>query len=269
MELYFQATRTRPGGAVIFTHTHPIIGGGGVACLKRRCWRRPRSVIAAQTFHEHDRSENLIAGPAMRGARNIIRAVLAKGPAREVDWDWQVDGGGSIALLRTTDLIMATGEDKRTIEDRIEFQMEQTPEAPAEMHFFIPHYQWLNLAENARIISQLLPFAGRRAREAGPVGNLSRRGVQMGAERRRRCRARPLAGRGVERIDTMISQPRRFYTFRARPDHSGLMNNWLTPPSCRDESGDGRASTAPGTRRLIRTISGICETIYRNISAAY
>jgi len=74
---------------------------------------------------------------------------------------------GSIALLRPTDLIMATG-DKRTIDGlEFEFQMAPNSEAPAEMHFFIPHYQLLNLAENCtHNFHNLLPFRGADVRDA-------------------------------------------------------------------------------------------------------
>src|SRR5207253_11350139 len=74
---------------------------------------------------------------------------------------------GAVSLLRPTDLIIATG-DKRTIDGvEFEFQMAPNSEAPAEMHFFIPRYKLLNLAENCtHNFHNLLPFSGSDVSDA-------------------------------------------------------------------------------------------------------
>ena len=74
---------------------------------------------------------------------------------------------GAVALLRPTDLIIATG-DKRVIDGlEFEFQMAPNSEAPAEMHFYVPRYKLLNLAENCtHNFHNLLPFRGADVRDA-------------------------------------------------------------------------------------------------------
>jgi len=98
-------------------------------------------IIAPNLFMEHAVSENIIAGPACCGARNTSSGRFwRRARAGRSIADWANRCRGSVALLRPTDLIIATG-DKRTIDGlEFEFQMAPNSEAPAEMHFFIPRY---------------------------------------------------------------------------------------------------------------------------------
>src|SRR5712672_856819 len=158
MELYFKHRGRRPVTAVIFTHTHTDHWGGARGVLEEDMLASGRvPIIAPNLFMEHAVSENIIAGPAMlRRAQYQFGPFLAKGPRGQVDCGLGKSmAAGSIALLRPTDLIMATG-DRRTIDGlEFEFQMAPNSEAPAEMHFFIPRDKLLNLARTARIISTI------------------------------------------------------------------------------------------------------------------
>src|SRR5260370_1550355 len=149
MELYFEKRGRRPVAAVIFTHTHTDHWGGARGVLDDDTLASGKvPIIAPNLFMEHAVSENIIAGPALlRPAQYQFGPFLAKGPRGQVDCGLGKSmAAGSVALLRPTDLIMATG-DKRTIDGlEFEFQMAPNSEAPAEMHFFIPRYQLLNLA---------------------------------------------------------------------------------------------------------------------------
>ena len=126
-------------------------------------------IIAPNLFMEHAVSENIIAGPAMlRRAMYQFGPLLAKGVRGQVDCGLgKTMAAGAVALLRPTDLIIATG-DIRTIDGvEFEFQMAPNSEAPAEMHFFIPRYKLLNLAENCtHNFHNLLPFRGADVRDA-------------------------------------------------------------------------------------------------------
>src|SRR6266576_354719 len=141
MELYFEHRGKRPVAAVIFTHTHTDHWGGARGVLDDETLASGRvPIIAPNFFMEHAVSENIIAGPAMlRRAQYQFGPLLAKGARGQVDCGLGKSmAAGSVALLRPTDLIMATG-DKRTIDGLdFEFQMAPNREAPAEMHFFIP-----------------------------------------------------------------------------------------------------------------------------------
>src|SRR5450631_4115738 len=163
MELYFQHRGKRVVAAVIFTHTHTDHWGGARGVLDDAALAGGIPIIAPNLFMEHAVSENIIAGPAMlRRAQYQFRPFLAKGPRGQVDCGLGKSmAAGSVALLRPTDLIMETG-DKRTIDGlEFEFQMAPNSEAPAEMHFFIPRYKLLNLAENCtHNFHNLLPFRG-------------------------------------------------------------------------------------------------------------
>ena len=138
LELYFKHRGKRPVAAVIFTHTHTDHWGGARGVLEdnvRASGRVP--IIAPNLFIEHAVSQNIIAGPAMlRRAHYQFGSFLATGPRGQVDCGLGKSmAAGSVALLRPTDLIMATG-DKRTIDGvEFEFQMAPNSEAPAEIHF--------------------------------------------------------------------------------------------------------------------------------------
>jgi alkyl sulfatase BDS1-like metallo-beta-lactamase superfamily hydrolase len=170
MELYFRHRGQRPVTAVIFTHTHTDHWGGARGVLSEEQLAGGKvPIIAPNLFMEHAVSENIIAGPAMlRRAQYQFGPFLAKGPRGQVDCGLGKSmAAGSVALVRPNDLIMETG-DTRTIDGVVfEFQMAPNSEAPAEMHFYIPRYKVLNLAENCtHNFHNLLPFRGADVRDA-------------------------------------------------------------------------------------------------------
>src|SRR6202049_2915814 len=115
IELYFKHRGVRPVAAVIFTPTHTDHWGGARGVLDDATLEGGKvPIIAPNLFMEHAVSENIIAGAAMlRRAQYQFGPLLAKGPRGQVDCGLGKSmAAGSVALLRPTDLIMATG-DKR------------------------------------------------------------------------------------------------------------------------------------------------------------
>jgi alkyl sulfatase BDS1-like metallo-beta-lactamase superfamily hydrolase len=232
MQLYFQHRGKRPVTAVIFSHTHTDHWGGARGVLDDEALAKGSvPIIAPNLFMEHAVSENIIAGPAMlRRAQYQFGHFLAKGPRGQVDNGLGKSMAvGSVALLRPTDLIMATG-DKRTIDGiEFEFQMAPNSEAPAEMHFYIPHYKLLNLAENCtHNFHNLLPFRGADVRDALAWSKYLGEALQMwGGKADAMCGQHHWPVWGTERIDTMIRQQRDLYKF-AHDQTIRLMNHGLT-----------------------------------------
>jgi alkyl sulfatase BDS1-like metallo-beta-lactamase superfamily hydrolase len=232
IELYFEHRGKRPVTAVIFTHTHTDHWGGARGVLDDDTLARGSvPIIAPNLFMEHAVSENIIAGPAMlRRAQYQFGPFLAKGPRGQVDCGLGKSmAAGSVALLRPTDLIMATG-DTRTIDGlEFEFQMAPNSEAPAEMHFFIPRYKLLNLAENCtHNFHNLLPFRGADVRDALAWSKYLGEALQMwGGKAEAMCGQHHWPVWGRDRIDTMIREQRDLYKF-AHDQTIRLMNHGLT-----------------------------------------
>jgi alkyl sulfatase BDS1-like metallo-beta-lactamase superfamily hydrolase len=123
----------------------------------------------------------------------------------------------------------ATG-DKRVIDGlEFEFQMAPNSEAPAEMHFFIPRYKLLNLAENCtHNFHNLLPFRGAEVRDALAWSRYLGEALQMwGGNADAMCGQHHWPVWGKERIDSMIRQQRDLYKF-AHDQTIRLMNHGLT-----------------------------------------
>ena len=232
MELYFEHRGRRPVAAVIFTHTHTDHWGGARGVIDDEMLASGRvPIIAPDLFMEHAVSENIIAGPAMlRRAQYQFGPFLKKGPRGQVDCGLGKSmAAGSVALLRPTDLIKATG-DKRTIDGlEFEFQMAPNSEAPAEMHFYIPRYRLLNLAENCtHNFHNLLPFRGADVRDALAWSKYLGEALQLwGGKAEAMCGQHHWPVWGTERVDTMIRQQRDLYKF-AHDQTLRLMNHGLT-----------------------------------------
>jgi alkyl sulfatase BDS1-like metallo-beta-lactamase superfamily hydrolase len=232
MQLYFKHRGKRPVSAVIFTHTHTDHWGGARGVLDDATLAGGKvPIIAPNLFMEHAVSENIIAGPAMlRRAQYQFGPLLAKGPRGQVDCGLGKSmAAGSVALLRPTDLVMETG-DKRIIDGlEFEFQMAPNSEAPAEMHFFIPRYKLLNLAENCtHNFHNLLPFRGADVRDALAWSGYLGEALQMwGGRAEAMCGQHHWPLWGTARIDTMIRQQRDLYKF-AHDQTIRLMNHGMT-----------------------------------------
>ncbi|WP_426435244.1 alkyl/aryl-sulfatase [Bradyrhizobium genosp. P] len=230
MELYFQHRGKRPVAAVIFSHTHTDHWGGARGVIDDEMLAAGVPIIAPDLFMEHAVSENIIAGPAMlRRAQYQFGPFLAKGVRGQVDCGLgKTMAAGAVALLRPTDLIISTGDIRIIDGVEFEFQMAPNSEAPAEMHFFLPRYKLLNLAENCtHNFHNLLPFRGADVRDALAWSKYLGEALQMwGGKAEAMCGQHHWPVWGQERIDTMIRQQRDLYKY-AHDQTIRLMNHGL------------------------------------------
>ncbi|WP_076861044.1 alkyl/aryl-sulfatase [Bradyrhizobium mercantei] len=233
LELYWKYRGKRPVTAVVITHPHGDHWGGVRGALSESDVKSGNiPIVVPDKYMEHLVSENIIAGPAM-----YRRAMYQFGHTLDRSQYGQVDCGlgktiawGSMAIVRPNDLIMATG-DKRTI-DGVEFEFQMAPgtEAPAEMHFYLPKYKVLNLAENCtHNFHNLLPFRGSEVRDPLAWSKYLAEALHLWGGR-----AEVLCGQhhwpiwGKDRVAKMIGQQRDLYKF-AHDQTVRLMNHGLTP----------------------------------------
>jgi alkyl sulfatase BDS1-like metallo-beta-lactamase superfamily hydrolase len=231
LELYREHRGHKAVVAVIFTHTHTDHWGGARGVLDFEMIETGSvPIIAPDLFMEHAVSENIIAGPAMlRRAQYQFGPFLAKGPRGQVDCGLGKSmAAGTVALVRPNDLIRQTGN-KRVIDGvEFEFQMAPETEAPAEMHFFVPRYKVLNLAENCtHNFHNLLPFRGAYVRDPLAWSKYLGEALHIwGGKADAMCGQHHWPVWGAERVDTMIAQQRDLYKF-AHDQTLRLLNHGL------------------------------------------
>jgi alkyl sulfatase BDS1-like metallo-beta-lactamase superfamily hydrolase len=159
----------RPVVAVIYTHSHVDHFGGVLGVTSQADVDSGAVVVLApESFTAHAIQENVYAGTAMaRRATYMYGTLLPRGPQGQVGCGLgQTPSTGEVALIVPTVDIRETGE-RHTIDGvEIEFQMAPGTEAPAEMHFYFPHFRALCMAENAtHNLHNLLTLRGALVRD--------------------------------------------------------------------------------------------------------
>ena len=231
VDLYFQHRGKRPVTGLIITHTHGDHWGGVRGVISdEEIASGQIPIIAPDLFMENAVSENVIAGPAMqRRAHYQFGHFLAKGARGHVDCGLgKTMALGSLSLVRPNDLIKSTGDTRMVDGIAFEFQMAPESEAPAEMHFFVPRYKLLNLAENCtHNFHNLLPFRGAEVRNTLAWSRYLAEALHMwGGKADAMCGQHHWPVWGTERITTMIRQQRDLYKF-AHDQTVRLINHGL------------------------------------------
>jgi alkyl sulfatase BDS1-like metallo-beta-lactamase superfamily hydrolase len=170
LALYRKHRGERRVVAVMYTHSHVDHFGGVRGVIDEADVAAGRvAVLAPEGFLEHAVSENLFAGPAMgRRAGYMYGSLLPKGPRGQIDAGiGKGTSAGTLSLIAPTDLIRATGEERCIDGVRFVFQMAPGTEAPAEMHFHLPHARALHLSENTNAtLHNLYTLRGAQVRDA-------------------------------------------------------------------------------------------------------
>ncbi len=170
LALYRKHRGDRHVVAVLYTHSHVDHFGGVRGVVDESEVSAGRVVVLAPDgFLEHAVSENLFAGPAMaRRAGYMYGALLPKGPRGQIDAGiGKATSQGTLSLIAPTDLIRKTGEERVIDGVRFVFQLAPGTEAPAEMHFHLPHVKALHLSENTNAtLHNLYTLRGAQVRDA-------------------------------------------------------------------------------------------------------
>lgn len=241
LALYRQHRGDRPVTGIIYTHTHVDHWGGAAGVVEAKDVAAGKvPVIAPDQFMEHTVSENVIAGNAMlRRALYQFGALLPRGPAQHVDCGLgKAISAGSVTLVPPNDIITHTGE-KRTI-DGVEFVFQMAPEteAPAEMHFYLPAFKMLNLAENAtHNFHNLLPFRGAQVRNSLDWSKYIQEALDLwGDETEALCGQHHWPAWGRARVVGHLEAQRDLYRY-AHDQTVRLMNHGLKPAEIAEQIG--------------------------------
>lgn len=155
--------------AVIHTHSHIDHFGGVLGIVTQgQVDAGEVQIVAPEGFVEHAVAENVYAGTAMgRRAGYMYGAALARGPKGQVGAGLgQTTSTGEATMIVPTLHIRETGETHTIDGVEIEFQMAPGTEAPSEMHFHLPGFRALCMAENAtHNLHNLLTLRGALVRD--------------------------------------------------------------------------------------------------------
>ncbi|KJL44129.1 MULTISPECIES: alkyl/aryl-sulfatase [Microbacterium] len=169
MGLYREHRGERPIHAVIHSHSHIDHFGGVLGIVSQDDVDSGKvQIIVPEGFLEHSVAENVYAGTAMgRRAGYMYGAALDRGPRGQVGAGLgQTTSTGNPTILPPTLEVTATGETHTVDGVEFEFQMAPGTEAPSEMHFYLPRYRALCMAENAtHTLHNLLTLRGALVRD--------------------------------------------------------------------------------------------------------
>ncbi|MGO3886467.1 MAG: alkyl/aryl-sulfatase [Mycetocola sp.] len=167
--LYREHRGDRAVVAVIYTHSHVDHFGGVLGVASQRDVDAGLiEIIAPEGFVEHAVSENVYAGTAMaRRAGYMYGAALERGPHGSVGAGLgQTTSTGEVGLIVPTVEITTTGQLYTVDGVEFEFQMAPGTEAPTEMHFYLPGFRALCMAENAtHTLHNLVTLRGALVRD--------------------------------------------------------------------------------------------------------
>lgn len=159
----------RPIHAVIHSHSHIDHFGGVLGIVSQDDVAAGKvQIVVPEGFLEHSVAENVYAGTAMgRRAGYMYGAALARGPKGSVGAGLgQTTSTGDATILPPTLEVTTTGETHTIDGVEFEFQMAPGTEAPSEMHFYLPRYRALCMAENAtHTLHNLLTLRGAVVRD--------------------------------------------------------------------------------------------------------
>ena len=169
LALYREHRGDRPVTGVIYTHSHVDHFGGVKGVVSQEDVDAGRvPVVAPAAFVEHAVAENVYAGTAMaRRAGYMYGAALPRGPKGQIGAGLgQTTSTGSVTMIAPTLDISTTGQQEVVDGVRMVFQMAPDSEAPAEMHFYLPDFKALCMAENAtHTLHNLLTLRGALVRD--------------------------------------------------------------------------------------------------------
>lgn len=267
LALYRAHRGERPVTGVIYTHSHVDHFGGVKGVTTQEDVDAGRVlVLAPEGLVEHAVAENIYAGVAMsRRAGYMYGAALARGPRGQVGAGLgQTTSTGTVTLIRPTVDVTVTGQVEVVDGLRIEFQMAPGTEAPAELHFYVPRYRALCMAENAtHNLHNLLTLRGALVRDPNAWAKYLTEAIGLFAERADVAFAsHHWPTWGTARIVEYLSTQRDLYAY-LHDQTLRMLNEGLTGPEIAE-----RMALPPALEHAWHT-HGYYGSVSHNVKAIY
>ena len=160
----------RPVTGVFYSHSHLDHFGGVRGIVDEKdviAGKVP--IVASLGFTEHAVSENVIAGNAMgRRAVYMYGSMLPRNEKGGVNGGLgQTTSTGLATMIKPTDIIEKTGEERTIDGVKMVFQYTPGTEAPTEMNIWFPDKKALWMAENTtNTMHNILTLRGAQVRDA-------------------------------------------------------------------------------------------------------
>lgn len=267
IQLYRKHRGDRPIVAVIHTHSHIDHFGGIFGMVsQKQVDDGDVQIVAPEGFVEHAIAENVYAGTAMsRRSGYMYGASLERGPQGQVGAGLgQTTSTGQAGMIVPTLDIHETGETHTFDGVEIEFQMAPGTEAPSEMHFYIPRYRALCMAENAtHTLHNLLTLRGAVVRDPHVWSQYLTEAIQRYGDKTDVVFAsHHWPTWGTENIKTYLAVQRDLYGY-LHDQTLRMINKGMTGPEIAE------AITLPPALEAAWSTHGYYGSVSHNVKAIY
>jgi len=256
----------KPISAIIFTHSHVDHFGGATAMISAdEAVSRNIPIIAPIGFMEEAVSENVMAFSTMsrrslfmygkrlaRSERGHVGTGLGKEPAL-----------GTVSILKPTELITRTPQEK--VLDGVRFIFQNVPgsEAPAELTFYLPDYKTFCGAEIvSRTMHNLYTLRGAKVRDALKWSHYINEAIELFGDAEVYFGVHHWPAWGNKRILELLKKQRDIYKY-IHDQTMRMANSGLTPREIAEEI------KFPESLRTTFSNRGYYGTLRHNARAVY
>jgi alkyl sulfatase BDS1-like metallo-beta-lactamase superfamily hydrolase len=264
---------TKPVVAVIYSHTHADHYGGVRGVVDEADVTSGKvKIYAPEDFLDYAVAENVLAGNAMsRRAQYQFGMALPPDPQGSVGTGLGLSiSNGSPGFIPPTDYVTTTGEEITIDGVKIQFQMAQNTEAPAEMMFYFPEQKALCVAEVAnQLMHNVYTIRGAAVRDSLNWSKVLNESLDLFPDAEIAFGMHHWPVRGKEKVRSFLETQRDTYRF-IHDRALNLANRGETMTEIANEEflPEGLAATA-SSRGYYGTLSHNLRAVYQSYLGFY